>query len=339
MELNDLENYRDSNGFIDLDKIPNFKNYKVRDELRGSDDRDKAWYKFDDTSFLVKADFFDKEDSSNYALYSELVIEELAKQVGQECAHCDLIMLNGKKGVLSQNILKENEELVSFRELIGDSQDEDEFETTTSLEFVFSRLIEVCKNLNLTKNEIRNILLDTQKRFAFEIMTLSTDKHTENQSLLVEDGKISGISPSYDNERALMMDIPKMYLQDIIDGNLDAETYSRLQNPSISLSLNDNGAPVGELIKKINYTAPISEEWQDTLEYLCESEKVENYVKTLLDNLDLPKAFENVEQRISAPIPEEIKIVSQKGFDIRKKLAIESLALDLEYNGNDDLSI
>lgn len=95
MKLEDLENYRDENGFIDMDLAINENKLETGNELRGSQNRDKFWVFLDDTEVLVRSENLD-ECAKDYTIYAELLVEELAKQVGIDCAHYDAMKYNGK---------------------------------------------------------------------------------------------------------------------------------------------------------------------------------------------------------------------------------------------------
>lgn len=59
MKLEDLENYRDENGFIDMDLAINENKLEIGNELRGSQNRDKFWVFLDDTEVLVRSENLD----------------------------------------------------------------------------------------------------------------------------------------------------------------------------------------------------------------------------------------------------------------------------------------
>lgn len=70
------------------------------------------------TEVLVRSENLD-ECAKDYTIYAELLVEELAKQVGIDCAHYDAMKYNGKSGVISKNVLdkKKDEGMFDIRSI------------------------------------------------------------------------------------------------------------------------------------------------------------------------------------------------------------------------------
>ena len=94
---------RDENGIL----ILNVENV-IDDNLEkmGSTERTKFWVEFSDsTKALIKVG--DEKDTLGH--YAELIVEKLANQVGLEHAENDLVICNGKKGIISKSIIEKDE--------------------------------------------------------------------------------------------------------------------------------------------------------------------------------------------------------------------------------------
>lgn len=119
-KLEDLECFRDKEGFIDLSKA-NIKITSESREKKGTQERIKNWVDFDGKKVLIRGEVVD-----NYSIYAELIVEEIAKKIGIETAHYDLIKIkdeSGKEsyGVLSESIIDlDKQQLISLHDLIGD---------------------------------------------------------------------------------------------------------------------------------------------------------------------------------------------------------------------------
>ncbi len=96
MKLNDLEKYRNEDGYIDIDATEFVATPENRED-RGSQEREKDWMNLEDASVLLRTELFTDEETKNYCNYAELLFEELAKQVEFPSAHYDLIKYKGKK--------------------------------------------------------------------------------------------------------------------------------------------------------------------------------------------------------------------------------------------------
>lgn len=117
MKTENLEQYREDDGYINIDTISELENVERLREDRGSSNREKDWYMLDDNEILLRTNLFSGENVL-YTNYAELIVEELAKQVDLPCAHYDLIKYKGQDGVLSQNVATNNQSLVLLRSLL-----------------------------------------------------------------------------------------------------------------------------------------------------------------------------------------------------------------------------
>ena len=105
--IEELDKLRDQNGYIDISKtdisLEGTENDPSREKM-GNTDRFKNWVDFLGTKVLLKEEV-KLEDKRNFGIYSELIMEELAKQMGLEAARTDLIKYNDRYGISSEMIL------------------------------------------------------------------------------------------------------------------------------------------------------------------------------------------------------------------------------------------
>ena len=99
--LEDLEQFRDENGFIDLSKAGIQLTAESR-EKKGTAERIKNWVDFNGKKVLIRGNAVE-----NFSMYAELIIEELAKQAGIPVAHYDIVKILGEDGTYTYGVLSE----------------------------------------------------------------------------------------------------------------------------------------------------------------------------------------------------------------------------------------
>lgn len=333
MTLSEIRKYRNVEGYIDLDKVPGFNNKVPEREIRGNENRDKYWYELDDCDILVKGTQDDEIETASH--YADLIAAELAKQAGFKVADNDIAIYNGKKGLISRNIIKdkEREELFTLREYVGDQTDS-RYTDCTDIEFVEAGL--------LKRNMPKEAITDMKKFLAFGIFIMATDGHTENISFkqtIADNNKIE-LADLYDMENTLMLDIDLDSIDKISNDFMKISTLSNIQDPKIVYSdfeendfddtviegMNPFILALKDSVKK-DEVPPL---WSSTLDYLCMDPQVCDYVEGTLINLDIGKAIKDVETKICASIPENIKSLAARGFGERMDAIKYELCLDLE---------
>lgn len=313
--LDELEQFRDENGFIDLTKAGIQFTQETREEA-GNPSRVKNWVDFQGRKALVKGEAI-REEEQNYGIYAELIVEEVAKQVGQTTAHYDLVKFLGEdgkyhQGVLSVSVLENSrEQLVTLRDIIGDEPEEtSDFIDTTSYEFTIRKLEEELRKDGYDEQNIVNVITEYKKRLVFLLAVIETDQHTEN--IAFKQSKIDGrsrieLSPNYDRESAFMLDN-------------DISTIGKLLEDYIGLRESvDRAHPRIGTIKTIE-DGGFESYWKDTFEALCEEDEIYDYYEqNIRGTIDIEKAMEGVEQRIKAPLPEAVKLLVKHACRIRNE--------------------
>ena len=315
--IQDLEQFRDTNGYIDLSAAGIDLNLPLNDfsrEMIGNDKRIKNWVNFAGKKALIKGQPTDREQ--DYGIYAELIVEEMCKELGIEAAHYDLVKIkdeNGKYsfGVLSESVvdLGNGEYLESLHDIIGD-QPGHETDYMVDYEFTIEKLGESLLMDGIEEDEVHKILMDYKKRLAFTISVLDEDKHSENISFIrkMVDGKIQiKLSPNFDSEASLMLltdiETAKMYLDDI----------ELLKDGATSID-----PKIG--VRKGIDEGGLDVVWMDTFEELCVDDEVYDYWDNVLrEPVDMDEIFERVEKRINAKLPEEVKLLAKYAYQSRNK--------------------
>lgn len=309
ISLEQLEKYRDKDGFLNLDVL-NLNFTEDSREKVGKENRLKNWVDFSGTEVLLKGESEDVflDEKQNGAIYSELIIEELAKQIGLPCAYYDLIKINGKKGTLSKKMFKDDKtDLISLYSLIGDTKFYEDYPEMSEYLEVEDKLYSILKQEEIKEEEIISIIKDYRKQMAFFIMTCSIDKHTENVSFFSyinpENKKRKlELSCIYDNENSLLLDTSLQTLEKILKNGLGLQKVVNMLDPKIAVLDGDYNSV-----------------WKNTLDVLLEDDEVYDFILDAYENLNVEKALKNVENKIKAPLPNVVKLTSKYVFEFRKK--------------------
>lgn len=160
----------------------------------------------------------------NNRIYNELLCYKLANQIGLACAKYEIAYKQDDKfhnGLVSYNVLNENEELVSGHEIVVDyirhvkkdrtSQyyEGDENNIQLYLDIFDSKKYQNCI---INKQEILETLF---KIAVFDLITFQTDRHNENIHFIYNKiGKSYKIAPLIDNELSFAVDILSEYIGD-----------------------------------------------------------------------------------------------------------------------------
>ena len=180
--LDDLEQFRDKDGFIDLTKT-DIKITQESREKRGTAERMKNWVDPAGKKVLLRGQ---PEDIENYSMYAELIIEEIAKELGIENAHYDLIKTKDNKGkeitgVLSVAIMDmDKEELISLHDLVGDEENTLQKEITE-----IDELDDMCvTNYDFTIEKLAERLTKGYCKYISENM-FEVEKETDNDEFRI----------------------------------------------------------------------------------------------------------------------------------------------------------
>lgn len=306
ISFEELENYRDEEGFINLDEL-NIELTEASREKIGNENRIKNWLEISGIKTLIKGEC-SIDDKRNAGIYAELIVEELANQVGLQSAYYDLIKIQGEYGVLSKSILQSSsDDLHTLQSLIGNTTFNEEYPELSDYIEVEDKLYEALKEELIEKNNIKEIIKDFRKQTAFFLMICSVDKYAENISLISyinpqTKQKKERLAPIYDSECSLMLDIDLETLQKIEQNGLGLQRSVNMLDPKIAVLEGDYSSP-----------------WRNTLDTLCEDDEIYDFITDCYDKLDINKAIESVQKKIKAPVPELVKSIATYVFKFRKK--------------------
>lgn len=319
ISFEELEKYRDKEGFINLDEL----NLELTEESRekiGNENRIKNWVNFAGIEALIKGECR-INNKRNGGIYAELIVEELAKQVGLPSAYYDLIKIKDEYGVLSKKMLqKDKADLLTLQSLIGDTEFCEEYPEISDYMEVEEKLYQNLKEEGITKDNIKGIIKNFRKQIAFFLMICSVDKYPENISLITyinpeTKQKEEQLSPIYDSECSLMLD-------------MDLETLEKIQQNGLGMQRNVNMLDPKIAVLDGEYSSP----WKNTLDTLCEDDDTYDFIMDCYDKLYIDKAIESVEKKIKAPLPEVIKSTAKYVFQFRKKEVGKILYPELEQD-------
>ena len=80
MKLENLEEYRDDEGYINIDDVLASEEFKILKETRGSQNRDKFWIALEDASIMIRTSNLDAENVE-YTNYGDVTGQIVADAV------------------------------------------------------------------------------------------------------------------------------------------------------------------------------------------------------------------------------------------------------------------
>lgn len=335
--LEDLDQFRDENGFIDLSKTDIVFTKESR-EKKGTEARLKNWVDFNGKKALIRG-----EAVKNYSVYAELIIEEIAKQLGIETAHYDLVKTKDEDGnyiygVLSESIIDfDKEELITLHDLIGDEpeyEDEDalealEYEDVTTYTFTINKIRERLEKAGYDEQSIDKLLEDYNKRLLFYLSVVDTDKHPENIAFIKDKSGNSNIrlSPNYDSEFSLLLEYEPETIAFFLADDYQLREEVDIASPKIGIYVSKDDGGLGSM-------------WKDTLERICEDDEAYDYYMDELSGVvDMKEVLANVERRIHATLPEDVKKMAEKVYKLRNKEMTKVLMGEVDLDIEDEKQV
>ena len=278
LSIEELEKFRDPEGFIDLDKVEIEFDESSRNQA-GEDDIFKYWVDFAGTKVLLKEE---KRlgGEENYTLYSELIMSELANQMGVRAARCDLYKYRGKRGVMSHMALEYGKEVLEMTDaIIGTTTEYEEFHEVSDFAEVEQKIRRALKeDMGLSDEEIEGFIVERRKQKVLELFATEADNHTQNEGFVIykENGKTCfKVAPMFDNEQSFSLQYPEADLS----GDLERDNSEMLETMSMRLLYNQiNGRSNNFLLT--------SEDVEKSLQMLNKS-NVLKIVNTLKGNTSL----------------------------------------------------
>lgn len=313
--LEDLEMFRDENGFIDLTQAGVTLSENSREYI-GNQERIKNWVNFNGTKAIIKGETL-FEGEKNYGIYAELIIEEIAKKMGISAAHYDLVKMTNENGEVIQGVLSvsivdrdKDERLDSLHAIIGEEPlNPNQQEDTTGFEYTVKKLRSCLIEQGFSPEKVESIIIDYKKRTAFFLRTADADKHPENVSFirgLDEEGNPTiEIAPVFDSEASLLLDTRKSTIDKLMGNGIGILQAVGGVYPKIAVCKDKDEGGLGEL-------------WADTLEAVIEDDPVYDYVADVINQpIDMDEILDSVEARIGAKLPNQVREISSAAFNFR----------------------
>lgn len=183
-----LDYPRDESGAILLGE----KDYLVPNIMRKGS-RGGRWYLLSDgTEVFIKGTYSARE------VYAELVSEQIAKQMGIPHAQYDFVNIDGKKQIISINMLEEGEELIDAANILTNPRQKD-------IELLFRdfcRSIK-CKYPNLQEADIQRMKEDFLRITILDKIIGNWDRNTENWGIVTSPNGGIKIAPAFDHNNTL----------------------------------------------------------------------------------------------------------------------------------------
>jgi hypothetical protein len=319
-----IEDYR-KDGVIDLDEYfsDNPSNFTYPYYIDGYDEKN-FWSKVrkgGEEKFIYIKPRDSKYIDNSYNVYSELLYEELMKQVGIKTASFDLAKYEGDMATISENILDKysyNQFIINGSELLGSRRYLNN-ELDYDIEDMYDTIHEYCMDEYLDEDIENKCISDIQKMCIADIFTLSTDRKVTDMDFIV------GIDDNGDESIELA---PLCHNTYCLGSNFSKEeVYEMLENEDMladraNLCYFDAGVPE----YKRQYDYPY---WEDTLYYLIdEDEENLSFAKKCAETMDIDKAINSVEEKIENRIPEEYKEFIRTLWDNRLQNICECIGID-----------
>lgn len=328
MKKRKIEICRNDEGFINLNKLDNFR--EKGEVVEGS--HAKVWFNVEGVRFLFK------EYDDVLPAFGEVLYSRVANKCGVKCASYDFAVYNGKVGTISYDFLNENSAYYSFLELTTQFCDTkftmEEIVKDKGLLVVqnnkYNNLTTICGVLeeifSIDEEEKENIEMELVKMFCLDALFVHADRRLWNYGVVVDEVKDEmSLAPSHDNSHVLCLQKGKKYIEDciysLINGGkienvLVFDSYENQNEGSIKQLINyyvNSRSAVREKIEKIISEVNVDEE-VETLKMFCKIDDISAlWVKAVLNyrQSTILNEIESV-KIIEEDTPKRPKVTSRK---------------------------
>ncbi len=310
MKTLEITQYRNENGYIDLDKIPNLviQNNSIKIEGR----KPKQWIVFEDNKILFK-----ETTPNSYEGYALLYFAEFLNQCGLEHAEYDLAILNNTMGVITPNFVKNNESLMSGESLFNLAKTIYYANGINSnLSNSVENIKEVLQLLNFEPSSIEKIVSQLIKLIIIDGLLLETDRNNTNYSFIIENNNIR-LAPIYDGSNICGFNRSTNDIDSKIKNIKNFGTlHSIISNSKRSLFL-DNITKEQIFIEEVR---TIAKQYPQIIEEFLPK----------ICNLNIDKATENIEKKIKNEVPHQAIIWINKILKYNTENILFACKLELE---------
>lgn len=316
-----IEDYR-KNGFIDLDEylLNNPDNFTYPYYIDGYDEKN-FWTKVgkeDKEKFIYVKPREGINDDNIYNVYSELLYQEMMRQVGIKTVDFDVAFYDGNVATLSENMLDDydkNEFIINASELLCSNR----YNSDSNIEELFNTIHDYCEYENIDKEAEDKCYKDIQKACIADIFLLSTDRDVNDLDFIAgvdDSGKsVLELAPLCHNTYSLGSNFSKDEIIEMLD---DCDGMEQ----RLDLCYTDLGVPEDKIEENYLY-------WEDSLYYFIDKdEDLMDFAEFCAKRFNIDEAILNVEKKTKSKIPEEYKEFVRASFDQRFRALCECLELD-----------
>lgn len=240
----------------------------------------KYWYYLGENKVIFKS-FECMQRTRLNRIVNELLFYEISKQIGLDCAKCELATMNDITGIVSYSVLGKDERLITASKLKMIAGF-DYFENSLSIyHSTLKALAQKGYVIDLQKET-----LNLFKLCLIDELLLHTDRHSGNINF-IENTKTNEIrlAPIFDNEFAFCS-----FNLNIINSDFDTIDFELLKS-----FFNDSENIFS--VKRIDYAKPKYEQIKDDLiSFANKNEDAKKILLDILDKIDIKSAIENVEK-------------------------------------------
>ncbi len=250
---------------------------------------------------------YDFNVSKDLRIISELLYNEVAKQVGVKVAEYKPANINKDVGLISIDVAKNGEKLIELSELFGKDLVIDNFET-------FYRALSVYR-VDYNFNE-KEIYFDLFKMMILDELTFQEDRHNSNIHFLLTKDNTIKLSPIIDNEFAFgVKTINKFHNF----GSEQMRTQDFLKTHAGYMMF-----PVYDRTTYLSTDVRYKENLKHLLQMSYGRKEYEEFVIKCLNNINIESAINNVEQlgyKISADYKKYLKDIT----DLSKQIFVSTI--------------
>lgn len=300
---------RDNEGYIILDGAE-ILNKRLSKKGR----KPKMWLKIGDEEYLFKTGNTENES------WAEMIASELGKQCGLNMASYDIGIYNGVKGLLSKNFLNKGDKIFSGEILLGYgiqimSDNDLKHTKINSVENIMKMLLTI---MNVSQEEETQILEDLIKIWAFDGLTLESDRNPTNWAV-IKNSKGLKISPIY-----------------------DCSTIGRLNEDIDSFIKNSRYNGIENLINNVKYQLTLydsdkNDDFLKSFETFCEDcYGIQEIIINSFNKVNVDEAIKNIETRINYGNmgDEKIEVPWQIGLWLSKIIKTRLSSMNMIYENS-----
>lgn len=349
-------------GFINLNKyfttkynkpIENINDISNEISVEKLGARTKFWFDFNGTKTLYKAQF-----ENTYEAYAELIVSELARQLGYKAAYYDLAKMKLSPnqdtiGVVTKNFKKDNNKylvgteiiLTVYRDVISKNPQMMEYyglnglneisviNKLNNLENIWDILLIYFSSNPHCQEIVAKLMDDIVSYLMLDILTLQGDRHSDNWTVeITKNGEVN-LAPLYDNSNAFNLSRNKAF-SSIVENLQIYERTNNLKKPRLYNRILGQIYHPNMLLtvfpREIQGNNVKSQELLKNFINTSASDYKERFEKMLnfLEENGIEKVFSAIETQIECSIPQDIKetlpkIINIHLQEIRKNFDIQ----------------